>query len=749
MKGFLILIFSTIQFFCFGQQTTKTHFNDLNEALKQPQNVTSLYINQYTRQEFDINSLKVFTHLTNLQLIHFDSEVDFAHLFDVLKELSQLDTLQLSHCSLTVVPDQVGRLQSLTCFKINDCRGLKDISAIKQLVNLTYLDLSGNSISVLPNIFDSLKKIKILKLNSNQLTELPEFICLLTELEELQFYSNNLTFLPECIIELKQLKQLSLSANPITYLPESFNQLLLEEIYLGENKFKVFPYQIFDISTLKKISVHNTDVDSLPRSVAKLVNLEYIYFNLNHKFNWQDAFVKLSKNEKLTQLIVRGYGLENLPEEISLLKNLTYLKVQGFGNTSNAVNYFATMTTLTELEVPFYANEFLPPSIGALTNLKILRLEGCHITSLPSTIGQLTSLEELYITKYFDNKILDVPNEIGNLINLKTLDLSACNLKSLPRTISNCTKLKQLDLAKNDFSGIPNEISNLSSLETLSFYGNKITAISNVIGQLDRLIELTLSDNKIEKVPAAIWKLKALETLLLNDNNIVEFEIPDSVSTSLTGVYLSENISLKMLPDFFAQLTNLEYLDLECTQVTQLPDGLKLNSNLKKIQLSENLITNKKILNKEFGGKIDFRYECEQLIQPAVNYHDLYGKIKTDIKTKNDSITLYYYYSYGGRVTDDGYTENIFFTLPKIKAVPGVKFMLPDSLVSIVISHTSWWDALLPESKLKYENLQGEISFVSVKNNKIKTYINLYCDGYDDTKRILIDEKNILFKKER
>ncbi|HSY60973.1 MAG TPA: hypothetical protein VK796_03810, partial [Cytophaga sp.] len=565
----------------------------------------------------------------------------------------------------------------------------------------------------------------------------------------LQFYSNNLTFLPECIIGLKHLKQLSLSDNPITHLPANFQKLLLEEIYLGENQFKVFPYQIFDISTLKKISIHDVDVDSLPPSVSKLANLEYIYFNLNHEFNWKDAFVKLSENEKLTQLIIRGYRQENIPEEISLLKKLKYLKVQGFANTSTAINYFSNITGLTELELPYYEDVFLPPSIGALINLKILRLEGCHITSLPPAIGQLISLEELYLTKDFDNGSLNIPNEIGNLVNLKILDLSACNLKSLPETIGNWTKLKQLDLAKNDFSEIPNEILYFSSLEILSFYGNKIKVLPASFRHMDNLKELTLSDNKIEKVPAEIWKLKALETLLLNENNIIEFEVPDSISISLTGVYLSENISLNMLPDFFAQLTNLEYLDLECTQVTRLPDGLKLNSNLEKIQLSENLITNKKALNKEFGGKIDFTYECEQLTKHTINYHDLYGEIKTDIKTKNDSITLFYYYSYSGRVTDDGYNENIFFTLSKSKVVSGVTFILPDSLVRIAISHNSWWDALLPESKFKYENVQGKISFVSVKNNKITTYINLYCDGYDDTKRLLIDEKKIIFKKKR
>lgn len=726
MKAILSIIFSFILISCFAQQT---RFLDLKSAFAQPENVKSLYINNYHEGKFNVNSLKVFIHLNNLELSNFSEKFDYANLFTILSEMDQIDTLNLSHCDFTIVPDQIGELQFLTCLKIIHCRKITVVSnELKQLKNLTYLDLSGNYVlTTIPDIFDSLENLKVLNLSNNKLNHLPPSICLLPKLEKLELHFNKLISLPEKIIELKQLKHLSLSGNPLTYLPADLKQLPLEEIYLGENQFNTFPYQVFDISTLRNFSIYSTDLDSLPQSVTKMTNLESVYLNLKHTFNWQDAFMKLDKNEKLTQLKIHGYQGEKLPKEISLLNNIRILRVQDFANTSAAIGYFSSMTDLTQLELPYYKEALLLSSIGALTNLKILKIEECSITTLSAGIGQLISLEELYISKRYDSNVLDLPEEIGNLVNLNILELSGCNLERVPRSIGNLINLKQLNLDRNKLVSIPNEIASLTLLESLSLY-----------------------DNKIQKVSAKIWKLKSLVRVFLSRNNIVEFEIPDSVSISLTNVDLSENINLKIVPDFFGKLSNLKYLDLECTQVVQLPASLKQNSNLKAIYLSSNLIKSDIIFNAQYGGVIEFKEKCESLERLVINFHDRYGKITTDIKTNKDSITLYYHYSYNEPdVIDEEYDENVFFVLNKADVKEGSKFILPDSLVRISVLHLSIWDMLLPELKFKYENLQGEITFVSVEKNKITAYIYLFCDGYDDTDRILIGHKTIVFKKKK
>ena len=62
----------------------------------------------------------------------------------------------------------------------------------------------------------------------------------------------------------------------------------------------------------------------------------------------------------------------------------------------------------------------LPESIGNLTSLKSLVLENNQFTSLPESIGGLTNMEKLYLR---DNALTSLPASIGNLTNLKVLDL--------------------------------------------------------------------------------------------------------------------------------------------------------------------------------------------------------------------------------------------------------------------------------------------------------------------------------------
>ena len=76
-------------------------------------------------------------------------------------------------------------------------------------------------------------------------------------------------------------------------------------------------------------------------------------------------------------------------------------------------------------------------------------------------------------------------------------------------------------------------------------------------------------------------------------------------------------------------------------------------------------------------------------------------------------------------------------------------YILPSSSIRVSVLHLSVWDMILPEWKFKYENLQGEITFMTIEKNKIETVINLYCPDIDNSIRTLIDNKKIIFKKKK
>ena len=118
----------------------------------------------------------------------------------------------------------------------------------------------------------------------------------------------------------------------------------------------------------------------------------------------------------------------------------------------------------------------IPSEIGSLTNLTELYLQSNHLTgSIPLEIGNLTDLTHLWLS---DNLITDsIPPEIGNLINLTWLDLTLNELTgSIPPEIGNLTNLEWLYLSTNQLTGsIPLGIGNLTNLTHLRLNDNQLT----------------------------------------------------------------------------------------------------------------------------------------------------------------------------------------------------------------------------------------------------------------------------------
>ena len=83
----------------------------------------------------------------------------------------------------------------------------------------------------------------------------------------------------------------------------------------------------------------------------------------------------------------------------------------------------------------------LPSQIGKLKNLQELYLRGNKLTSLPPELWELTNLQKLMLG---DNKLSEVPAAISKLINLEELDLFSNRLKTLPDAVTQLIHLKKI-----------------------------------------------------------------------------------------------------------------------------------------------------------------------------------------------------------------------------------------------------------------------------------------------------------------
>ncbi|RCN45200.1 leucine Rich repeat-containing domain protein, partial [Ancylostoma caninum] len=80
-----------------------------------------------------------------------------------------------------------------------------------------------------------------------------------------------------------------------------------------------------------------------------------------------------------------------------------------------------------------------------------LDLSSNDITSIPSSIRDLTQLTELFLYK---NKLTQLPHELGNLVSLRKLGLSENALCSLPDSLASLTQLETLDLRHNKLTEV-------------------------------------------------------------------------------------------------------------------------------------------------------------------------------------------------------------------------------------------------------------------------------------------------------
>lgn len=177
----------------------------------------------------------------------------------------------------------------------------------------------------------------------------------------------------------------------------------------------------------------------------------------------------------------------------------------------------------------------------------LLNLSGKKLTSLPNSIGDLTSLTTLDLT---DNQLTSLPNSIGNLTALTTLKLSHNRLAALPGTIGNLTALSDLHLDGNWLTTLPDSIGSLTSLTFLELTHNRLTALPESIGNLAVLKTLYLFANRLLALPESIGNL-----------------------TSLTSLYLFRN-QLTDLPASIGNCADLTELDLRSNELTILPKQL-------------------------------------------------------------------------------------------------------------------------------------------------------------------------------
>lgn len=194
--------------------------------------------------------------------------------------------------------------------------------------------------------------------------------------------------------------------------------------------------------------------------------------------------------------------------------------------------------------------ELLPGTIGELPSLELLYLEGNRIAIVDvGAFAGLPSLLELHCTS---NEIAGpIPAAFWNNTRLHSLFLGD-NLLNELRSGVLPVSLTELDVEDNCISDVaPGVLSGLPSLQELGLAGNAIRVLQpGAFAGLSELVALDLDSNLVESFdPAVLEGVTSLRFLTLGGNILTQLALSTSATPALYQLDLSFNAISGTMPD--------------------------------------------------------------------------------------------------------------------------------------------------------------------------------------------------------
>ncbi|XP_077233102.1 uncharacterized protein LOC143875440 isoform X5 [Tasmannia lanceolata] len=470
-----------------------------------------------------------------------------------------------------------------------------------QFKELESLDLSENQIGgwVMPKGLCSLKRLKTLDLRFNQFDNrsLPSCLGNLSSLEELYLSDNNLRNscgMSTGFCSLKRLKTLCLDNNQLDdrSLPSCLGNLSsLEHLSLSNNNLRNprgMSTGLCSLKRLKALWLDNNQLDdrSFPSCLGNLSSLEGLGLSNDNLRNPRGMSTGLCGLKRLTHLDLHSNNLDDrsLGSCLGNLSSLEYLDL----SENNLTFTFGAIST----------------GLCSLKRLKTLYLDNNQLDdrSLPSCLGNLSSLEDLYLSY---NNLRNPRGRSTGLCGLKrltNLDISRNNLhdQSLASCLGNLSSLENLDLSENNLTFISTGLCGLRRLTNLDLGHNNLLdqSLPSCLGNLSSLEELDLSENNLTFISTGLCSLKRLKTLDLSVNQLDDRSLPSCLGnlSSLEDLYLSFNNlrNPRGMSTGLCSLKRLKTLDLRVNQLDDLslPSCLGNLSYLEDLRLSNNNLRN-------------------------------------------------------------------------------------------------------------------------------------------------------------
>jgi internalin A len=261
-------------------------------------------------------------------------------------------------------------------------------SSLQECSKLTYLDLSGNPLTTLPNIYITLTNLTYLNVSK----------------------CDKLQWLPINFGQLSSLKDLLLPLEGMISPPH-------EIVISGSSPTLEFVRGVWQGYLTGRIKIMRTCLRQIPD--------EIIYS---------------------TWATLPPHCFDSMfPTGVGLLSRLSALECST--NNVQAISYaICRLRFLTQLDLSGNIVCHIPTSLHMLTNLTLLDLSKNQLHELNEALFETTSLKVLYLQ---ENQIKIIPDSLQKLVLLARCSLAQNQLYELPQTITKLLNLTSFDVVRN------------------------------------------------------------------------------------------------------------------------------------------------------------------------------------------------------------------------------------------------------------------------------------------------------------
>ncbi|KAL0727522.1 hypothetical protein Bca4012_023615 [Brassica carinata] len=379
-------------------------FHDLVQSLSKLKKLRVLVIRDCDLIK-NIDELKDLTDLQVLEVSGASYLDDISD--DLFKNITKLQSLNLSGLSIKSSPSTIENLSMLRCFILRDCPYLQDLPNFNVATKeLEVIDIHGAR--DLKSYFDRVKSWKDYKGKNKNFAHL-------RNLEHLDFSGTQIIRLP--IFHLKD------STNDFSTMP-ALKRLLVRNCTELRRLPQLKPLtklQVLDVSGSKKL------VEMLEVCLEKKDELRILNISETPLPELADT---INDDVHLNQLLVRNCSaMKELPN----IEKLTHLEVLDVSGCNK----------LTKIDGNF----------GKMSYLHNVNLSGTELSELPKGMSELANVRELIVRNCA--KIESLP-DLEKLIHLEILDVSGCSeLKKIEGSFENMSYLCEVNLSGTKLKTFP------------------------------------------------------------------------------------------------------------------------------------------------------------------------------------------------------------------------------------------------------------------------------------------------------